>query len=45
MERWKKGKNKDIRGLHAIGTVTELIITLLIEGIRNMQNIHSLNQR
>jgi hypothetical protein len=45
MERWKKGKNRGIGGLHAIGTVTELIVTLLIDGIRSMQNIHSLNQR
>jgi hypothetical protein len=33
------------KGLHAIGTVTELIVTLLIDGIRSMQNIHSQNQR
>jgi hypothetical protein len=45
MERWKKGKNRDIGGLHAIGTVTKPIVTLLIDGIRSMQNIHSLNQR
>jgi hypothetical protein len=45
MERWKKGKNRGIGGLHAIGTVTEPIVTLLIDGIRSMQNIHSLNQR
>jgi hypothetical protein len=45
MERWKKGKNRDIRGLHAIRTVTEPIVILLIDGIRSMQNIHSLNQR
>jgi hypothetical protein len=45
MERWKKGKNRGIEGLHAIGTVTEPIVILLIDGIRSMQNIHSLNQR
>jgi hypothetical protein len=45
MERWKKRKNRDIKGLHAIGTVTEPIVTLLIDSIRSMQNIHSLNQR
>jgi hypothetical protein len=33
------------RELHAIGTVTEPIVTILIDGIRSMQNIHSLNQR
>jgi hypothetical protein len=44
MKRWKKEKNRDIRGLHAIKIVTEPIVTLLIDGIRNMQNIHSLNQ-
>jgi hypothetical protein len=41
----KKGRNRITKGLHAIGTVTELIITLLIDGIRSMQNIHSQNQR
>jgi hypothetical protein len=45
MERWKKGKNRDIERLHAIETVTEPIVTLLIDSIRNIQNIHSLNQR
>jgi hypothetical protein len=45
MERWKKEKNRGIGGLHAIRTVTEPIVTLLIDGIRSMQNIHSLNQR
>jgi hypothetical protein len=45
MKRWKKGKNRGIRGLHAIGTVTEPIVILLIDGIRSMQNIHSLNQK
>jgi hypothetical protein len=45
MERWKKGKNRDIGRLHAIGTVTEPIVTILIDGIRSMQSIHSLNQR
>jgi hypothetical protein len=45
MERWKKGKNRGKGGLHAIETVTEPIIILLIDGIRSMQNIHSLNQR
>jgi hypothetical protein len=45
MERWKKEKNRNIGGLHAIGTVTEPIVILLIEGIRSMQNIYSLNQR
>jgi CO dehydrogenase/acetyl-CoA synthase beta subunit len=44
-EEIKKGKNRDIKGLHAIRTVTEPIVTLLIDGIRSMQNIHSLNQR
>jgi hypothetical protein len=45
MKRWKKEKNRSIGRLHAIGTVTESIITLLIDSIRSMQNIHSLNQR
>jgi hypothetical protein len=33
------------QGLHAVGTVTEPTVTLLFDGIRSMQNIHSLNQR
>jgi hypothetical protein len=31
--------------LHAVGTVTELIVLILIGGIQDMQNIHSRNRR
>jgi hypothetical protein len=31
--------------LHAVGTVTEPIVLILIGGIQDMQNIHSQNQR
>jgi hypothetical protein len=41
----KKRKNKVTKGLHAVKTVTEPTVTLLFDGIRSMQNIHSLNQR
>jgi hypothetical protein len=44
-EQKKKGRSRVTKGLHAIGTVTEPIVTILIDGIRSMQNIHSLNQR
>jgi hypothetical protein len=44
-EQKKKGRSRITKGLHAIGIVTELIVTILIDGIRSMQNIHSLNQR
>jgi hypothetical protein len=40
----KKGRSRVIKELHAIGTVTEPIIILLIDVIRSMQNIHSQNQ-
>jgi hypothetical protein len=39
----KIGKNNTIKRLYAIKTVIELTIILLIDGIRNMQNIHSRN--
>ena len=42
---WKKRKSKITKGLHAVRTVTEPTVTLLFDGIRSMQNIHSLNQR
>ena len=45
MKGWKKGRNRVTKGLHAIRTVTEPTVTLLFDGIRSMQNIHSLNQR
>jgi hypothetical protein len=45
MKGWKKGRNRVTKGLHAVGTVTEPTVTLLFDGIRSMQNIHSLDQR
>jgi hypothetical protein len=40
-----KGCNGCKEVLQAVGTVMEPIVTLLIGGIRSMQNIHSRNQR
>jgi hypothetical protein len=45
MKGWKKGRSRVTKGLHAVGTVMEPTVTLLIGGIRSMQNIHSRNQR
>jgi hypothetical protein len=42
---WNKSKNRDTKRLHAVRTVTEPTVILLFDGIRSMQNIHSLNQR
>jgi hypothetical protein len=42
---WKERRNRITKGLHAVKTVTGLIVILLFVGIRSMQNIHSLNQR
>ena len=42
--RWKKRRSRVTKGLHAVGTVTEPTVTLLFDGIRSMQNIHSRNQ-
>jgi hypothetical protein len=41
----EKKRNRVIKRLHAVKTVIELTVILLIGDIRSMQNIHSRNQR